>query len=230
MSARPLAGKTAVITGGSRGIGRATAQAFVAAGATVALASRTQAQVEGVGLAQACDVCDAAAVERFFSLVKAQFGHIDILFNNAGTAPASAPVEQLSVEEWRRTLETNLTGTFITTRYALPLMSSGAVIVNNISVAARSSFTGWSAYNASKWGALGFTNTLREELRSRGIRVVALMPGATDTDIWSPVWPGAPRDKMMLPETVAQVVLNCVLLPPGTSADEIVLTPSSGAL
>ncbi len=94
------------------------------------------------------------------------------------------------------------------------MMKRGGTIVNNLSVAATRVFAGSAAYNASKHGALGLTNTLREELRPRGIRVIALLPGATDTDIWTTLWPQAPRKKMMSPETVAAAILQAILLPP----------------
>jgi len=87
-----------------------------------------------------------------------------------------------------------------------------------------------SAYNASKYGAYGFTQALREDLRKSGIRVLALIPGATDTDIWSQFWPDAPRDKMVSPRTVAEAVLQAVSAPANTSVDEIRLGPAAGVL
>ncbi len=102
--------------------------------------------------------------------------------------------------------------------------------MNNLSVAAKGVFAGESAYCASKHGALGFTNTLREELRPRGIRVVALMPGATNTDLWNQFWSEAPRDKMMSPETVADAVVNLLLLPANSAVEELVIAPTSGSL
>jgi short-subunit dehydrogenase len=104
------------------------------------------------------------------------------------------------------------------------------VIVNNLSVSARTAFPGMAAYNSSKRGLAAFTETLREELRPRGIRVVALLPGATDTAIWQQFWPAAPRRRMMSPETVAQAVANAIALPPNASVDELVITPSAGNL
>jgi short-subunit dehydrogenase len=109
-------------------------------------------------------------------------------------------------------------------------MKPGSVIVNNLSVAAKQIFPGLSAYNASKHGALGFTNTLREELREKEIRVVALLPGATATDIWDVFWPEAPRKKMVRPELIAQAVVDAVNLPAEASVDEISILPSAGVL
>ena len=120
-------------------------------------------------------------------------------------------------------------GVFLMTQASLALMQRGSTIVNNLSIAAERVFPGSAAYNASKHGALGFTNTLREELRSKGIRVIALMPGATDTAIWEAMWPQAPRRKMMAPETVARTVVDAMLLPANATVEKIVLMPSAGA-
>jgi short-subunit dehydrogenase len=109
-------------------------------------------------------------------------------------------------------------------------MKRGGTIVNNLSIAAKRVFAGSSGYNASKHGALGLTNTLREELRSQGIRVIALLPGATDTEIWNTLWPEAPRKKMMSPETVAAVVVNALMLPRDSTVEELVVMPTAGAL
>src|SRR5581483_4862313 len=95
-----------------------------------------------------------------------------------------ANVDQFGIQGWKDVIDTNLTGMFLITRAALPLMKSGAVIVNNLSIAAQHIFPRSSAYNASKHGALGLTNTLREELRTRSIRMITLLPEATNTDIW----------------------------------------------
>lgn len=109
-------------------------------------------------------------------------------------------------------------------------MSPGAVIVNNLSVAAHQPFTGMSAYSASKAGALALTNTLREELRGQGIRVLGLIPGAVDTDIWQQFWPEAPREKMVSTEDVARAVVLALAMPKNTSVDEIRIGPASGTL
>ena len=109
-------------------------------------------------------------------------------------------------------------------------MNRGSAIVNNLSISAKRVFPGSSAYNASKHGALGLTNTLREELRPHGIRVIALLPGATDTDIWNTLWREAPRQKMMKAETVARAVVNALCVPVEATVEELVILPASGTL
>jgi len=119
---------------------------------------------------------------------------------------------------------------FLVTREMLPLMRKGSIIANNLSIAAKRVFAGSSAYNASKHGALGLTDTLREELRSAGIRVIALLPGATDTNIWETLWPEAPRKKMMSAETVAQALVSVLILPADSTVEELTILPTAGTL
>jgi NAD(P)-dependent dehydrogenase (short-subunit alcohol dehydrogenase family) len=177
-----------------------------------------------------CDVRDPASIEKLFGEIAKHHPEIDVLVNNAGVAHALTPVDQLPVETWKEVVDTNLTGTFLVTRAALPLMRAGGTIVNNLSVAALQPFAGMSAYNASKFGALGFTHALREDLRKRGIRVLALLPGATDTEIWEQFWPEAPKEKMISAETVAQAVLHAVSTPANTAIEEIRIGPTAGVL
>lgn len=235
-----LEGKVAVITGGSRGIGFAIAQALSRQGCHVAITGRDpQAikaaleelkQADAGAMAHPCDVGDPAQVEQLFAAVKKTHSSIDILVNNAGVTHALAPVEKVSVADWKRVIDTNLTGMFLCARLALPLMQAGGTIVNNLSVAALQPFEGMAAYNASKFGALGFTNLLREEVRERGIRVLALIPGPTDTAIWEQFWREAPREKMVSPMTVAEAVVHAVTLPVGTTIEEIRMRPTIGSL
>jgi short-subunit dehydrogenase len=109
-------------------------------------------------------------------------------------------------------------------------MMKRGTIVNNLSIAANRVFAGSAAYNASKHGALGLTNTLREELRPKRIRVIGLLPGATDTDIWKTLWPQASRKKMMSPETVARAVVEALLLPPNATVETLEILPTVGTL
>ncbi|HEY1939421.1 MAG TPA: SDR family NAD(P)-dependent oxidoreductase [Candidatus Angelobacter sp.] len=232
--------KVALITGGSRGIGLAMARVFAASGYSVIITGRNikrlqQAASEiteqpGAVTAIGCDVRDPASVEKVFQEVRKTHSTLDVLINNAGVAHALAPVEQLPVETWKEVIDTNLTGMFQVTRAALPFMRAGGTIVNNLSVAAVTPFAGMSAYNASKFGAMGFTLALREDLRKRGIRVLALLPGATDTDIWGQFWADAPREKMISAETVAQAVLHAVSVPSNAAIEEIRIGPAAGVL
>jgi NAD(P)-dependent dehydrogenase (short-subunit alcohol dehydrogenase family) len=178
----------------------------------------------------ACDVRSEEDVRALFRFTKREFGRVDILINNAGTAHAMHPVAEMPLETWREVLDTNLTGMFLCTRAALPLMGPGSVIVNNLSVAARSVFAGESAYCASKHGALGFTDTLREEVRERGIRVISLLPGPTATDMWNQFMPQAPRNKMLSAETVARAVVHAIALPEDASVEELKIGPVAGNL
>jgi NAD(P)-dependent dehydrogenase (short-subunit alcohol dehydrogenase family) len=235
-----LQGKTAVVTGGSRGIGLAIARQLAREGCRVAIAGRNpqaleaavaELKSEGFSLsAKRCDISDADQVNQFFQAIRERFGTLDFLINNAGAAHALAHVDKLSLEEFRRVTDVNLTGTFLCCRAAIPLMKPGGVVVNNLSVAAQQPFAGMSAYNASKAGALMLTNTLREELRAQGIRVLALIPGAVDTDIWQQFWPEAPREKMVSPTDVARAVVFALAMPQSTSVDEIRIGPAAGTL
>jgi hypothetical protein len=241
MAAKKIAqNKVAVVTGGGSGIGLAIAQVFGANGYSVVITGRDVKRLQSASAAISsdknkvtcipCDVRDPVSVQKLFREVRKHHSTIDVLINNAGVAHSLAPVDQLSIETWKEVIDTNLTGTFLVTRAALPLMSAGGTIVNNLSVAAVQPFAGMSAYNASKFGALGFTHALREDLRKRGIRVLALLPGATDTEIWSQFWPDAPRAKMISAETVARAVLHAVSAPANTAIEEIRIGPAAGVL
>jgi len=228
------------VTGANRGIGLATARALASEGCKLVLTARDE---EELSLAErelkrygrevltvSCDVREPDEVVRLFAEVKKRFRRIDILVNNAGTGHPNRTVEQLSYETWRDVIDTNLNGMFLVTHFALPLMKRGGAIVNNLSIAAKRVFPGSAAYNASKHGALGLTDTLREELRPKGIRVIAVLPGATDTAIWKTLWPEAPRKKMMAAEIVATAVLDALCLPSASTLEEMILRPSSGTL
>src|SRR5476649_1787474 len=232
--------KRVVITGGSRGIGLAMAEVFAEAGYKVMITGREAArlqtavdQLKSKGLMAGSVICDVtlpASVEAAFAQISAKHSRIDVLVNNAGVAHALAPATKLPLDIWKQVIDTNLTGMFLVTQAALPHMQSGGTIVNNLSVAAVQPFAGMSAYNASKFGAMGFTQALREDLRKRGIHVLALLPGATDTEIWTQFWPDAPREKMISAETVAQAVLHAVSLPANTTIEEIRIGPAAGVL
>lgn len=235
-----LRGRVALVTGATRGIGLAIARALAVEGCHLILSARSESALARVSrelaptrvkiLAHPCDVRDPHSVDALFRASRQQFKRLDILINNAGIAHPNLPVEKLPFPLWKDVLETNLNGTFLVTQAALAMMKRGATIVNNLSIAATRVFAGSAAYNASKHGALGLTNTLREELRPRGIRVIALLPGATDTDIWNTLWPQAPRRKMMSSATVAASVLQAILLPANATVETLEILPTIGTL
>jgi NAD(P)-dependent dehydrogenase (short-subunit alcohol dehydrogenase family) len=244
-----LSGRLALITGANRGIGLAIARALAREGCNLIVTGRDEralakarAELEKLQseklpkrmnvpvLAQSCDVRSPDSVDYLFTLIRGLRKPLDILVNNAGIAHPNLAVTDLPYATWMEVVDTNLNGLFLVTQAALAVMKRGSTIVNNLSIAAERVFPGSAAYNASKHGALGFTDTLREELRPKGIRVIALMPGATDTAIWNTLWPEAPRRKMMSAEAVARTVVSALLLPDNTTAEKIVLRPSIGTL
>src|SRR5215470_10478473 len=235
-----LAGKLALVTGANRGIGLAVATALAREGCDLVITGRDQRalaratrELESLSVqivAQGCDIRSPESVDYLFTVVRGLRRPLQVLVNNAGIGHPNLAVSDLPYPLWTNVLETNLTGMFLVTQAALAVMKRGGTIVNNLSIAAERVFPGSAAYNASKHGALGFSDTLREELRPKGIRVIALMPGATDTAIWDTLWPKAPRRKMMSPAAVAQVVVDALLLPENSVVEKIVIAPAGGAL
>lgn len=227
--------KLAVVTGASRGLGLAIALELSSRGYHPILTGRDEQALQravarvpnSVGIT--CEIRDPESVAAFVKHVR-RMGKLDVLVNNAGIAGPSAPIAETNFEQWRAVIDTNLHGTFLVTQALLPLLKKGCTVVNNLSVAARTVFPGMAAYGASKSALASFTATLREELRPRGVRVVALLPGAVDTEIWQQFWPQVPRRRMIAPATIARLVAEAVTAPPAASVDEIVITPSSGAL
>jgi 3-oxoacyl-[acyl-carrier protein] reductase len=227
--------KLAVITGGNRGIGFGIAEAFALAGWDVAISGRDKTRLEeAVGrlvsagarvVWSACDVRKQSDVARFFSKISEQFGRIDVLVNNAGIFQQFHRIEETPPELWREVIDTNLTGQFLCTRAAIPLIPRGGYIVNVLSLAVKIAFQNTCAYAASKHGMLGFTYTLREEMRERGVRVLAFIPGGVDSDLWNGIWDDVPRDKMMQPATLGKLVVAAVSVPENTVVEEIVVRP-----
>src|SRR5215204_5607326 len=188
-----LTGKTALITGGGRGIGRSIALAFAREGARIAVAARTAEQVERVAseigngaIALVCDVADTESVARMFSEMRERFGDADILVNNAGVAE-SATVVNTTDELWHKHLSINLSGTFYCTRAALPAMlqHGWGRVINIASIAGKTGAPYIAAYSASKHGVMGLTRSLAVEVGASGVTVNAICPGYVDTEMVS---------------------------------------------
>jgi 3-oxoacyl-[acyl-carrier protein] reductase len=196
-----LDGKLAVVTGISRGIGRAIAGLFSAAGARVVGCARRAS--DGI---LACDVGRADQVARFAEQVSREFGTPDLLVNNAGVV-ARARLDETSLESWDAVLDSNLKGTFLVTRAFLPAMRArrSGRIVNLASISGRQGTAGLTAYCAAKHGVVGLTRALAEEVRAEGIPVNAVCPGSVDTEMLRAGMPGAAPK--MSAEDIANVVL-----------------------
>jgi len=188
-----LNGKTALITGGGRGIGREIALTFARNGARIAVAARTAEQVEQVAkeignnaIALVCDVSDSESVTRMFSDLRERLGDADILVNNAGIAESSTFVNTTD-ELWHRHISINLSGTFYCTRAALPSMlkKGWGRVINVASIAAKTGAPYVAAYTASKHGVLGLTRTVAIEVATKGVTVNAICPGYVDTEMVS---------------------------------------------
>ncbi len=183
-----LDGKRVILTAGAAGIGRATLQTFLDAGAEVFLCDvddealdEVRSSFPKVGVLKA-DVADPDAVDQLFEKAVARLGGLDILLNNAGIAGPTAPVEAVDLEDWRQCLEVNITGQFLCARRAVPLIKAagGGSIVNLSSAAGRFGFPLRTPYAASKWAVIGFTKSLAIELGPAKIRVNAICPGAVE--------------------------------------------------
>jgi NAD(P)-dependent dehydrogenase (short-subunit alcohol dehydrogenase family) len=232
-----LDGKVVLVTGASRGIGWAIARALGSEGAKLILVARTRgplahaaAQLPGTVMSMHVDVTRPGDVKRLMAAVQKQTHRLDILVNNAGVFTCK-PFAKTTLEDWWRNIETNLTSVFLTTKAALPLLKrSRGDVVNILSLSSRVAFPNCSAYSAAKSGAWGLTNVLRQELRAEGIRVMAVLPGMTETRMKDEVdFPVRSAD-LLQPEDVAAAVLNALVQPRRVTVEEILLMPSGGAL
>ncbi len=235
-----LAGKVAIVTGASRGIGRAICVALAQEAATVVLAARsiqklqeTADQVTKAGGKADIVVTELTEEESIKNLVKTtteKFGRLDILVNNAGVTH-SAKLEETATEDWQRCIEVNARAPFILCREALPLLSKAEAgyIINIASVVGVKGYPLQSAYTSSKHALRGMTISLAEELRGSNIRVHLLCPGGVDTDLVQKVRPDIKKDELMQPEEIAELVVYLVTHKGNAVIDELHIRRAAAA-
>lgn len=232
-----LSNKIAIVTGGTKGIGRAIAESLVRAGAGVAITARNDNEIgtavanlkkvgAGTVAGYVCDVRDYEQVKSVIAEVAKEFGGLDILINNAGVG-IFASVESMSVEDFRAVLETNVCGVFYCCHEAIPLMMQrgGGYIINISSLAGANPHANMAAYNASKFGLNGFSEALMQEVRHDGIKVSYIMPGSVNTAFGGDV-PSDEKSWQLQPSDIAQVVIDLLSYPDRALPSRVEIRPS----
>ncbi|HEY3824462.1 MAG TPA: SDR family oxidoreductase [Bryobacteraceae bacterium] len=242
MSRQNLADKTAIVTGGTRGIGRAIAERLLEEGARVAICGTRQKSVDdaldllspkGQVFGMVADVSRLEDVRTFVGAVMQKFGGIDILINNAG-AGIFRGIADLAPEEWQRMIGLNLTGVYYCCHEILPIFrqAGGGDVINISSLAGKNAFAGGAGYNATKFGLNGFSGALMLDYRNEGIRVSTIMPGSVDTEFGrNPAESDryVRRDKnewKIAPEDIAEIVVTTLLMPRRTTVSSVEVRPS----
>ncbi len=228
-------GRVSIVTGAGRGIGKAIALRLAQSGSKVVLAARSEAQLEAVAgeikgqqgeaLVVPTDLTRDEDIERLVERTVKEWGPADNLINNAGWGKTASVVKS-KVSEWDRTFQVNLRAPMVLSRLVLPAMmekGDGAVI-NISSVSGKAGHANGSAYSASKFGLIGFSESLYEEVRGYGIRVTTILPGFVDTELIPPV-KHLDRSKMIQPDDIAQAVLFVLASPPTSCPVELTLRP-----
>jgi 3-oxoacyl-[acyl-carrier protein] reductase len=240
MPQNDLKGKTAVVTGGTRGIGRAIAQRLLAEGAHVALCGTRQKSVDdavaqlsprGRVFGMVADVSKIDDVRRFIAGARAEFGALHILVNNAGAGRFSS-VAQLTPEAWDKMIGLNLSGVHYCCHEVMPIFqhAGGGDVVNIGSLAGVNAFAGGAGYNASKFGLVGYSEAMMLDHRFDGVRVSLIMPGSVDTDFGSTGSAGetarTPGDWKIAPEDIADIVVSVLKMPGRTTVSRVEIRPS----
>jgi NADP-dependent 3-hydroxy acid dehydrogenase YdfG len=235
--------RTALITGASSGIGKATALAFAKAGINLALVGRSADKLAAVATAAAAVgvtaktyVVDLSVVDRVsaeIAAIAADWDNLDILVNNAGMAYTNS-IGDTPLADWQRVIDLNLTSVFQCIQGILPHLrhQKSGTIVNVSSIAAKQVFPNWGLYSVSKFGLMALTQAIAGEERANGIRVTAICPGSVNTPLWDTdtVQADFDRTAMLTPEMVAEGILYSVLAPAGAVVEELIIMPSGGAL
>lgn len=230
-----FAGRVALVTGGTKGIGLAAVKDLLGAGFRVALSARSGPDVEEVAEALAgegevlgvvADVRDPEACQSLVSQTVDRFGGLDVLINNAGVG-IFAPLHEMSIDDWHAQIDTNLNGVFYLSKAAVPHLkaSEDAWIINIGSLAGRNAFGGGAAYNASKFGLRGMSEAMMLDLRYEGIRVSLIMPGSVATDFGSR--PADAKEGWALTsEDVSQAILDLLRYPGNAHLSKVEMRPS----
>ena len=232
-----LKGKVAIVTGGTKGIGRAIADALVREGVNVCISARSRNEIDqtlealcalkaGNATGIVSDVCNYSQVKPLFELTVGQFGGLDILVNNAGIGLFQT-VEEMTPEDFRSVIETNLFGVFYCCHEAIPLMKQrgGGYIINMSSLAGINAHPKMAAYNASKFGLNGFSEALMQEVRHDNIKVSYIMPGSVNTHFGGDE-PGPDQAWQLQPSDIARVVLDLLHNESRALASRVEIRPS----
>lgn len=231
-----LTNKTALVTGGTKGIGYAVAEALLEAGASVFICGRTVSAVEaaletlaknGKAVGRECDVRDDVQVRSMLADCERVLGGVDILINNAGIGIMGKTVEQITPEEFRYTLETNLFGVYYACHYAVPMLRKrgGGYIINISSLAGQNAHPKMAAYNASKFGLNGFSEALMQEVRQDNIKVSYICPGSVNTYFGNDT-PSEEKAWQLRPKDIADVVMDLLKMESRALPSKVEIRPS----
>ena len=231
-----LGGRTAVVTGGSKGIGFAIAEALAKQGSHVFICARDKGELRravddlsrhGHAEGEVCDVRSEDQVRMMLEECERVFGGVDILVNNAGMGIFGKTVEQISADEFRQTVETNLFGVFYACHYAIPMMKrrGGGYIINISSLAGQNPHPKMAAYNASKFGLNGFTEAMMQEVRQDSIKVSYICPGSVNTYFGGDS-PSDDQAWQLQPDDIAEVVVDLLKMDQRALPSKIEIRPS----
>lgn len=228
--------KIALVTGGSKGIGYAIAKRLAEGGAKVYICARDREEVEaavarlseiGEAYGKVCDVRDEEQVRRMLESCESRLGGIDILVNNAGVGIMRKTVEEITPDEFRQTIETNLLGTYYACHYAIPMLKlrGGGYIINISSLAGQNAHPRMAAYNASKFGLNGFTEAMMQEVRQDNIKVSYISPGSVNTEFGGD---SVSDEKawQIQPDDIAQIVIDLLSMESRTLPSKVEVRPS----